>query len=385
MRYDKSREELKRVSKIIPLASQTFSKASNRWPAQAPHFLTHGKGGRVWDVDGNAYVDLVCGLLPVVLGYCDPDVDNAIEEQLTRGISFSLPTLLEADLADRLIEFVPCAEMVRFGKSGTDATSAAVRLARAVTGRDHIVMCGYHGWQDWSIGQADNVENRAGVPQPVRQLTTQIRPGDNPIGPQFTAAVIVDCSKIDAAIAQKYRDWCDSYGIILIFDEVISGFRYNIGGAQAEWGVKPDLACFSKAMGNGMPISAVVGRADLMKNFDHVFFSGTFGGETLSLAAALACVEKIEREDVCTDLMLKGAMLKNAFGSSKNVWLSGHPSHQQLNFASEHIRTAYITNMLQHGVLLNTALNLCHAHTMSDLDHVCEAHHAALEQLKLVA
>jgi len=387
MRYQKSQEELQRVKQIIPLASQTFSKAYNRWPKQAPHFLSHGKGGRVWDVDGNQYVDLVSALLPNVLGYCDPDVDQAVIDQLGRGISFSLPTLSEVALADRLVEFIPCAEMVRFGKSGTDATSAAVRLARAVTGRDHIIMCGYHGWQDWSIGQADNLENRKGVPRSVREMTTQIRPGGikwiNHVNPP--AAIIVDCSKIQFHDARQFRDLADDCGALLIFDEVITGFRWDIGGAQSVWGVKPDLACFSKAMGNGMPISAIVGRADLMKNFDHVFFSGTFGGETLSIAAAIACIDKIEREDVCEKLSVSGRLLKAEFGSSDQVWLTGHPAFQQLNFASAEVRAAYLTSMLERGILVNASLNVCYAHNRSDLMQVIDAHHASLEALKVAA
>ncbi len=385
MRYTRSRAELKRVRQIIPLASQTFSKAWNRWPVDAPHFLSHGKGGRVWDIDGNEYVDLVSGLLPIVLGYCDPDVDSAIQTQLKNGISFSLPTLSEADLADRLIELIPCCEMVRFGKSGTDATSAAIRLARAVTGRDHVISCGYHGWQDWSIGQADNPENREGVPLSVRKMTTQIKPGDlleDWVG--SSAAIIVDCSKIDASYAKFLRSKADQIGCILIFDEVITGFRWDIGGAQRVWGVTPDISCFSKAMGNGMPISAVVGRKDLMKNFDHVFFSGTFGGETLSIAASIACIDKIEREDVCQQLFIKGHVLKSGFEHSNQVWLSGHPAFRQLNFAPG-VREVYLNAMLSHGVLVNTSLNVCFAHTQTDLQQVVDAHHESLRLVERIA
>lgn len=397
-KYTKSKEELARVKQIIPLASQTFSKAYNRWPAEAPHFLSHGKGGRVWDVDGNEYVDLVSGLLPIVLGYCDPDVDRAIRDQLGNGISFSLPTLLEAELADRLIEHIPCAEMARFGKSGTDVTSAAVRLARAVTGRDHVIMCGYHGWQDWSIGQADTIANRAGVPEAVRNLTTQILTNPDQFSASYgssshlefknsfdqrPAAIIVDCSKIDKDRVRYLRAWANEFGAILIFDEIITGFRWDIGGAQKVWGVKPDLACFSKAMGNGMPISAICGRADLMKNFDHVFFSGTFGGETLSIAAAIACIDKIERKDVCADLADAGEILKIQFGKSDQVWLTGHHAFQQLHFASPQVRETYLTSMLAHGVLVNTSLNVCFAHDAIDLEQVIEAHHASLKAIEL--
>ena len=145
-RYKKSNEMLQRAERVIPLGSQTFSKSRTQFPAPySPLYLERGKGSHVWDIDGNEYVDMICGLLPVSLGYGDEDVDRAIQEQLKNGISFSLATELEIELAERLVDLIPCAEMVRFGKNGTDATSAAIRLARAYTGKDHIIALGYHG------------------------------------------------------------------------------------------------------------------------------------------------------------------------------------------------------------------------------------------------
>ena len=167
--YDRSQRLIERAEHVIPIGSQTFSKSRLQFPpGAAPLFLTHGDGGRVYDVDGNEYVDLVSALLPNVLGYRDPDVDLAIRRQLTRGISFSLPTTLEMELAERLVKHIPCAEMVRFGKNGTDATSAAVRLARAATKRDRLMMLGYHGWQDWYIGATTR---NLGVPAAVSALS----------------------------------------------------------------------------------------------------------------------------------------------------------------------------------------------------------------------
>ncbi len=387
-RYPASKAQLERARKLIPLASQTFSKAYNRWPAESPHFLSHGKGGRVWDIDGNCYVDLVSALLPNVLGYCDPDVDDAVAEQLARGISFSLPTVLEYELAERLVCLIPCAEMVRFGKSGSDATTAAVRLARAYTGRDHVIMCGYHGWHDWSIGWAETIENRKGVPEAVRDLTTYARPDDIHLTMagyiRKTAAVIVDCSKVGAEELRLVRKRCDDFGTLLIFDEVITGFRWHIGGAQAAYGVKPDLACFSKAMGNGMPISAVVGRADIMSMFDHVFFSGTFNGETLSLAAAKACIDKIERNKVPEHLAAVGETLAMNVPESKHVWLSGHPTWKQLHFSSPEVREAFLTAMLANGVLVNTSHNVCFAHNDDDMEIVLNAYRHAMDEVERV-
>ena len=167
--YNRSQRLIERAERVIPTGSQTFSKSKLQFPpGAAPLFVTHGDGGRVYDVDGNEYVDLVSALLPNVLGYRDPDVDLAIRRQLTRGISFSLPTTLETELAERLVKHIPCAEMVRFGKNGTDATSAAVRLARAATKRDRLILLGYHGWQDWYIGATTR---NLGVPAAVSALS----------------------------------------------------------------------------------------------------------------------------------------------------------------------------------------------------------------------
>ena len=167
--FAESERLYRRALETIPTASQTFSKSAiNYVKGASPLFATRGKGAELWDADGNCYIDYVMGLLPAILGYCDPDVDAAIAAQLERGITLSLATELEIDLAERLKTLIPCAEMVRFGKNGTDATSAAVRIARAATGRDKVAVCGYHGWQDWYIG---STTRHLGVPEAVRKLT----------------------------------------------------------------------------------------------------------------------------------------------------------------------------------------------------------------------
>lgn len=311
-----------RALETIPLASQTFSKAAMATvEGAAPLFLDRGVGACVWDVDGNEFIDYVLGLLPVVLGYRDPDVDAAIRLQLERGISFSLATDLEPELAERLVEIIPCAEMVRFGKNGSDATSAAIRLARAFTGRNRIAMAGYHGWHDWYIG---STARHLGVPQVVRDLSSNFSFNDaNTLedllkaDPQGFAAVILEPMALEApapGFLEAVRSLCDRYGVVLVFDEIVTGFRINLGGAQAEFGVMPDLAAFGKAMGNGMPISAIVGRREIMRFMEDIFFSGTFGGETLSLAAAIATVDKLRSVQGPTIISKLGAHLKDEIG-----------------------------------------------------------------------
>jgi glutamate-1-semialdehyde 2,1-aminomutase len=392
---------LVRTEKVIPLASQTFSKCRIQYPEGAPMFLTHGSGGRVWDVDGNSYVDMVCGLLPVVLGYQDPDVDEAIREQLTNGISFSLGTTLEAELAERLVELIPCAESVRFGKNGTDATSAAIRLARAYTGREHVAVCGYHGWQDWYIG---STSRHKGIPESVRGLTHVLPYNDlDAVRRLFAqhegemAALIMEpMNAVDPApgYLAELKEFVHSKGALLIFDEVITGFRYALNGAQSLFGVTPDLASFGKAMGNGMPISAVVGRADIMREMENVFISGTFGGEALSLAAAIATIDKMKREPVIERLWQAGAFLAQgareriaAHGLSDVIGLVGKEPWMILSVRDhatarkEAIKTLFIHEMLQNGVLILASHNVCYAHGQDDLNRVLAAWDVSLAKV----
>lgn len=398
-RYAASASLLERALRVIPLGSQTFSKSHTQYPeGQSPLFVTRGDGGRVWDVDGNEYVDLVSALLPVVLGYRDPDVDGAIRDQLDRGISFSLGTELEVELAERLTRIIPCAEMVRFAKNGSDATSAAVRVARAHTGRDRIAVCGYHGWHDWYIGAT---VRKRGIPDCVGALTTRFAFNDIDslkalldAHPGEYAAVIMETVGVEEprpGFLEEVRDLIHAHGGVLIFDEVITGFRVALGGAQARYGVTPDLASFGKAMANGMPLSAVVGRADLMHEMEEIFFSATFGGEALSLAAAIATIDKMEREPVIDRLWNTGGRIKRAvatkiteYGLDGVISVSGidpwglHGFHDHANARKEAVRTLFTREMLARGVLQNGSINVCYAHDDADVTHVLAAYDGAL-------
>jgi glutamate-1-semialdehyde 2,1-aminomutase len=402
-RFAKSQAMLERVEKVIPLGSQTFSKSRIQLPpGAAPLFVTHGDGGRVFDVDGNEYVDLINALLPNILGYRDPDVDLAIRRQLTRGISFSLPTELEAQLAERLIRHIPCAEMVRYGKNGTDATSAAIRLARAATRRDRVMVCGYHGWQDWYIGATTR---NLGVPAAVSALSHMVPYGDlaaveallSKFPGEFAAIILEPAGAPEppAGYLQDLKDLVHRHGALLIFDEVITGFRWSLGGAQARYGVAPDLASFGKAMGNGMPISAVVGRADIMRLMEDIFFSGTFGGETLSLAAAIATIDKIEKENVIDRLWQIGGALRQAAvqkiaaaGLSDVIGFVGAgpwvilacKDHPQAS--KEAIKTLLLREMIAAGVLINASHNICFAHSDAEIQQVLAAYDYALAAVK---
>jgi glutamate-1-semialdehyde-2,1-aminomutase len=394
-RYTNSIKNLERSKKVIPLGSQTFSKSYTQFPlGHSPLYIERGKGARVWDIDGNEYVDLVCGLLPVILGYCDPDVDSAIKKQLEKGITFSLPSILETELAETLVEIIPSAEMVRFGKNGTDATSAAIRLARAYTGRDHIIALGYHGWQDWYIGSTTRSK---GVPSSVSKLTHKLPFNDLDAirkifsdYPEDIAAIILEpMSSIEPneGYLESLRDLTKKNNALLIFDEVITGFRYALGGAQELFNITPDLSCFGKGLGNGMPISAVVGKKEIMNEMEEVFFSGTFGGETLSLAAAIAVIDKMKKDQVIQSLWEKGSYLSkevtNLIGKynlSDVIKLSGKAPWKLLNFYNygntegELIKTFYMVEMLKNGVLTSGSHNICYALNKVDLGHILSAY-----------
>jgi len=392
--YQRSQAQFEKAREVIPLAAQTFSKSHLQYPQPSPLFISHGQGGIAYDVDGQEYVDLVSALLPNILGYRDPDVDAAVRRQLCSGVSFSLATELESELAETLCRLIPCAEMVRFGKTGTDVTSAAIRLARAHTGRDRILMCGgYHGWQDWSV------ERNLGVPEDVRHLTTRVSYGSaehiasipkRAKNYQFAAAIVEP--EADPEYLQLLRNVCDETGTLLIFDEVITGFRFSLGGAQKLWGVTPDLATFGKAMANGMPLSAIVGRRDIMKRFeppDNIFYSGTMFGETLSLAAGIATIKKLEREEVIPklwqvgdDLAMQAEALMFKHGTGDAIRLFGAAPFKRLKFRDDQIAALFRKEMVASGTLITASHNLCAAHGPSEIKRILKSYDHALGVLR---
>lgn len=393
-RYTRSEALLARAEQVIPLGAQTFSKSRTQFPLGiSPYFATHAKGSRVWDADGNEYVDFINALCSITLGHCDPDVTAAVQEQLGRGTIFSLSSELEIEVAEKLVALVPCAEKVRFGKNGSDATSGAIRVARAFTGRERVAVCGYHGWQDWYIG---STARHRGVPQAVRELTHSWSYNDAGSldkllreHPGEFAAVILEPMNVawpKAGFLEEVQALCRQHGALLVFDETITGFRYAIGGAQALFGVTPDLATFGKGLANGYPVSAVAGRADVMKMMEEVFFSFTFGGETLSLAAAKATLDKLEREPVIDTIRTRGEQVMQGVQAAvdrhelQDVFtLAGHPSWSFLQFrdARGHsmweIKTLYMQEMLRRGVLAYGTHNISYAHTAEDVERLSGA------------
>jgi glutamate-1-semialdehyde 2,1-aminomutase len=387
--FDSSRRLLERALKTVPLGSQTFSKSHLQFPPEiAPQFIERGQGATVWDVDGKPYTDFVNGLLSVMLGYKDPDVDKAIRNQLDSGITFSMPHRLEMQVAELLVEMIPCAEMVRFGKNGSDATAGAVRLARAYTGRDHVAVCGYHGWQDWYIG---STARNAGVPKDVQALTRSFTYNDlasleaifDEAGGKLAAVILEPMNVAYPApgFLEGVRALCDQHGALMIFDETITGFRFENGGAQALFGVTPDLATFGKGLANGMPLAAIVGKKELMQVMEEIFFSFTMGGETLSLAAAHAVLLKLNREPVVETIAKTGKAVMTGIGAQIEAlgtpaWLSlkGHPSWSfsmitdSETATSWELKTLYIQEMIARSVLTLGSQNISYAHDERDVE-----------------
>ena len=394
--FSESMAWLTRAENTIPLGSQTFSKSKMSVPlGSAPLYATKAQGARFTDLDGNEYLDFVNGLLCINLGYKDKDVDNAIKAQLEAGITFSLPHTLEAEVAELMVQLIPCAEMVRFGKNGSDATSAAIRISRAFTQREHIAVCGYHGWQDWYIG---STTRDLGVPEATKQLTHKFTYNDlDSLRILFAdktkplAAVIMEPMNIEApkpGFLQEVKQLCEENGAILIFDEMITGFRFHLGGAQSYFGVTPHLATFGKGMANGMPISAIVGRKDIMLKMNDVFFSGTFGGETLSLAAAKASLEKLQSRNVIEHIWQLGQRLidgfhtlnpdTNYFGIKGLAPWSFLHIENGLNSSALSIKSWLIQELCLKGIYFIGTHNLSFAHTHEDVEYLLDCYQELL-------
>lgn len=404
-RYANSLARWERLNELVPGGSQTNSKRPSAFAfGSYPIFASHARGSHIWDVDDNEYVDFLGALGPIVLGYCDPDVDAAVREQLDRGMLYGLLAEAELTAAEAVVAAVPCAEQVRFLKSGAEATSAAARIARAATGRQVIVNCGYRGWHDgWNAHRNDG-----GIPtvldgvvrsfafNNLDSLDTVLR-----AHPGQVAAVMLECAVPSVpvpgfleGVAQLARD----NGALLVFDEIVTGFRMALGGAQEYFGVMPDLACFAKAMANGMPVAAVCGRRDVMSVTEKLIVTTTYGGEALSLAAATATIAKLRGDGVYPGIWRTGQRLMDGLNQvAREVGVPfrchGFAPLSVMSFdddlasrASECWYHFLKVTALQGVLFRRTGCNfISAAHTDEDIDRGIDAARAALQSLKLKA
>lgn len=389
LKLNKSLELLKKAKKIIPCATQTLSKGYTQWSVGAsPLFIKSAKGCEVTDVDNNHYIDYGMALGPIILGYSDPDINMAVINQLDKGTLFTLPHPLEIEAAKMIISNVPCAEMVRFGKNGSDVTSAAVKLARAHTGREKIIVCGYHGWQDWYIA---TTERDAGIPKCMKKLSISLKYNDIKTlekiiarqGKQIAGLVMEPVGAIPPSnnFLEKVRKITQENNIVLIFDEMYTGFRWSMGGAQKYFNVIPDLACFGKAMANGFPVSCITGKKEILKKFEDVFFSFTYAGETLSLAAIIATIKKLKQKHVHNHIEKLGTYLiqniKNLIKKhslNREIEIIGYPFKSIFNFTGNsnytplEIKTYFQQECAKRGILFIGYHLISYAHKKKHID-----------------
>lgn len=399
-KLEKSESLWERARGLIPCGTQTLSKGPDQFVrGVTPKYLARGKGSRVWDVDGNSYIDYPMALGAIILGHAYPAVVRAVRKQIGLGTAYTLMHPLEVEVAELLRDRIPCAERVRFGKNGSDVTMAAIRIARAATGRTKLAYCGYHGWQDWF---AVTTQRNKGIP-PV--LKSHIDPFTYnrletlealfSAAPGQYAAVIMEQGHEAPrdGFLQKARDLAHKHGALFILDEIVTGFRFAPGGAQELYGVTPDLACFGKAMGNGFPISAIVGKKEFMKELEEVFFSMTFGGETASLAAAAATLRVLEDKDVCAYLWKKGRALMDGFNAAASsigagVELVGFPARMVFSCKdasgqeSLDVKSLFLQETVKRGVLFGGPVFPTFSHTDKDIARTIEASADAMRIVK---
>jgi glutamate-1-semialdehyde 2,1-aminomutase len=379
MDFTGSREANKRLHDLVPGGAHTYAKGEDQYPAGMAPVISHGRGAHVWDVDGNEFIEYGSGLRSVSLGHAHPRVTEAVRAQLELGGNFVRPAAIELDAAAKFLATVPTAEMVKFAKNGSDVTTAAVRLARAATGRPLVALCQdqpFFSTDDWFIGTTGMP---AGIPSATTDLTVRFPYGDLDALAEIVAGGQVACVILEAATLtdppagylQRLRELCTRHGVVLIFDEMITGFRWSEAGAQGMYGVTPDLSTFGKALGNGFAVSALAGRRDLMElgglrdTRERVFLlSTTHGAETHSLAAAMAVLDTYVEEGIAQRLHALGAQLAAGVrhvaeekGVADHVIVRGRDSN--LVFAtldaagkpSQEYRTLFLRQLIAGGVI----------------------------------
>lgn len=396
-----------RAHRLIPAGAHTYSKADNQFPGNAPAFISRGEGARCWDVEGREFIDYGMGIFAVSLGHAYPEVTDKITRQLSLGNAFTRPSPLEGELAERLCALIPCAEMVKFAKNGSDVTSAAVRLARHHTGRSYVVRCRehpFHSFCDWFIG---STSRPGGVPEEIRSLTLKFSYNDlDSLEALFLthrdqiACVIMEPADVVTpapGFLEGIRALCDRYGALLIFDEIITGFRWHLNGAQSYFGVTPDLATFGKGMANGFACAALVGRRDLMQHGDmdgSVFLlSCTYGSELVGLNAALATIDVFENRDVVGHMWAYGERLQNGLrhlielhGLSRSIEVRGSPCRPAIWFAkpdgsySFELKTLFMQEMAEFGILIER-ICVSFSHGESELAATLEAADSAYRNI----
>ncbi len=396
----KGQELWEKAKTIIPGGNQLLSKRSEKFlPGLWPAYYKKAKGCEVWDLDGNHYYDFAqMGVGSCVLGYADNDVDAAVMRAIQNGSMCSLNCPEEVELAEKLISLHPWAEMARFSRTGGEACAVAVRIARAASGKSKIAFCGYHGWHDWylsaNLGDSSNLDGQLlpgldplGVPRELRETSipfnyNKLNELENIIDkyPDEIGVIIMEPERGMSpapGFLEGVRNIATKIGAVLIFDEVTSGFRMNLGGIHLIRGVYPDIAVFGKAMGNGYPISAIIGRRPVMESAQDTFISSTFWTERIGFAAALSTINKMEKHDVLTKLVSYGELINKGWSNlaqkhDLKIHVSGIPPLTHIEFDHESplaIQTLYTQEMLERGFLLGASVYTTYAYSDKIIQH----------------
>jgi len=406
-KFEKSNALRPRAHDLIPGGCHTYAKGDDQYPELAPGFISRGLGSHVWDVDGNEYIEYNQGNRAVGLGHAHPDVIGAAARELVNGANFSRPSPIEFACAEALLGLIDGMDMVKFCKDGSDATTAALKLARAHTGRDMVACCADHPFfatNDWFIGTT--VLN-AGIPETIRNLTVTFPYDDLDAiermfaeHPQRIAAVIMEPAKYSdpsPGYLQGVKDLCHRHGALFILDEMITGFRWHLRGAQHLYGVVPDLTAFGKALGNGFSISALLGKRELMErgglrhDKERVFLlSTTHGAETHALAAAIATIKVYQREPVIETLYARGQRLIDEglqviarHGLGRHIEIVGKPcclvytTRDEQGHPSQSFRSLLLQETIKRGVLM-TSLVVSYTHSDEDIGRTVDALDQAL-------
>jgi len=396
-----------RFHRTIPGGAHTYAKGDDQYPEHCAPYIVSGKGSRVIDADGNEFIEFGMGLRSVTLGHAFPPVVDAACRQMKSGSNFVRPATIELECAEEFLTLIRGADMVKFGKNGSDTTSAAVRLSRAYTGRDMVAVCAEHPFfsvDDWFIGTTAMC---AGIPQAIRDLTVQFHYNDAEslrelfrIYPGKIACVMLEVEKEvppSSGFLKALPEICHENGALLVFDEMITGFRWHNGGGQAFYGVTPDLSMFGKGMANGFSVAALTGKKEIMQQGgisgerERVFLlSLTHGGETHSLAAALATMHTYRSEPVIETLWSRGERLRSGVEKSirehhleGNVVLPGRPccltygTRDAGKNPSQEFRTLFLQETIRRGILAPNFV-VSYSHTDQDIDRTVECVHEAL-------
>jgi len=384
--------------RLMPRGTQTMSKCPDQFvDGVYPKFVKSAKGAYIKTINGKKYLDFMCALGPIILGYNHRKTNRAIRNQLKKGIIFSLPTVLEQELAQLISDCVPSAEQVRFCKNGSDADLAAVRIARAYTSKEKIIkpIGGYHGWGDWHA-----ISMRPyGVPSCLKELIDEFEYNNLDSLEQLllkgdVAGVIIEPQALTRpapGFLEGVRELCTKYNAVLIFDEVVTGFRWSLGGAQEYFGVTPDLTCMGKAIANGMPLGVIAGKKEYMKELDHAFYSMTFGGECLSIAAAIATIKELQTKDY-SYLWDLGNMLDNGIKvaaeiNGLKVNFAGDALRHNLSFDNSYkdasgMKALFYQEMVKQGILFPNVIYIQFSHTKKDIEKTIKAAKNAFKIVK---